>query len=258
MADAHLDRVRTQFARQADAYARMAQTRDERALEALVAIAGTRPEHRVLDVACGPGFLTLAFAARCAEAVGVDATPEWRERAQAEAARRGLENVRFETGDAEALRFDAGTFDRVACRAAFHHFPRPERVLAEMKRVARPEGRLLLADMLGSDDPSRATLHDRIERLCDPTHVRALPPAEFARLFAEAGLEPEREIPSSIDYDAEEWMAHGGPGEGTAREIVALLEGAIEGDRAGLRVRREDGRLRFTHRVAVFLLRPRA
>src|SRR5262245_66260877 len=82
----------------------MRQITDERGLAALVALADTKPEDHALDVACGPGFLTLAFAARCAEAVGFDATPAFVERAAAEAARRGAANARFESGDAERLR----------------------------------------------------------------------------------------------------------------------------------------------------------
>ena len=257
MADSHLDRVREQFTRQADAYAGMAQTRDERALAGIVSLAGAGPGDRVLDVACGPGFLTLAFASRCAEATGVDATESWLDRARAEARRRGLANARFEAGDATALPFADARFDLVSCRAAFHHFPAPERVLAEMKRVAKPGGRLVVADMLGDEDAARAERHDAIERLCDPTHVRALPPSAFAALFAGAGLELLRTVPGTLEYDAEEWIAHGGPDAATAREILRRLEAAIDGDAAGLEVRREDGRLRFRHRTALYVLRHR-
>jgi hypothetical protein len=56
-------------------------------------------------------------------------------------------------------------------------------------------------------------------------------------------------------YDAEEWLAHGGPSEGAAAEIRRLLESSIAGDRAGLAVHHEGGRLRFRHRTAAFLLR---
>src|SRR5512138_2636767 len=112
----HVDRIRAQFTRQADAYADMEQTRDARAHAALVAVAGTQPTDRVLDVACGPGFLTMAFAARAREAVGVDATEAWLGRARAEATRRGLANARFEAGLATALPFPDADFDVVACR----------------------------------------------------------------------------------------------------------------------------------------------
>ena len=255
MSQSHLDEIRAQFTRQADAYAEMDQTRDQRALDALVSIAGTQPSDRILDVACGPGFLTMSFAACAAQAVGLDATPNWIARASAEAQRRGLANVRFESGDAEALPFPDARFDLVACRAAFHHFPQPARVLAEMARVAAPGGRLLIADMLGSETATKASLHDRIERLCDPTHVRAIPASEFATLFGDAGLEVARNIPTTTEYDLAEWMAHGGPSDADARAITALFDASVAGDDSDLAARRVDGKLRFRHRVAIFVLR---
>jgi hypothetical protein len=124
-----------------------------------------------------------------------------------------------------------------------------------MARVTKSGGTLLVADLLGSDDPAQAALHDRIERLCDPTHVRALPHAELQRLFRAQGLELLREPTSELHYDVEEWIAHGGPDAATAAQIRALLESSMEGDRAGLAVYRRDGRLRFRHRTAAFVLR---
>jgi ubiquinone/menaquinone biosynthesis C-methylase UbiE len=252
----HLDEIRRQFTRQADAYAAMPQTKDEAAHAGLVALVGAQPNDRVLDVACGPGFLTLAFARRCARAQGIDATAALLERARAEALRSGLRNVQFGLGNAEALPCGDATFDVVACRAAFHHFERPERVLAEMRRVVTPDGRLLVADMLGSEGPAKAAYHDRIERLCDPTHVRALPASEFERLFAAARLEVTARPSGVMHSDVEEWMTHGGPTPTVAAEIVKAFEDSLAVDRCGLAVRREDGRLRFSHTVAAFVLRP--
>jgi SAM-dependent methyltransferase len=186
----------------------------------------------------------------------VDTTPALLERARRHAAENGITNLRFHLGDAEALPFTAGRFDVVTCKAAFHHLPRPERVLAEMRRVVKDGGRVMVADMLGSEDAARAGYHDRIERLCDPTHVRALPRSEFERLFRSAGLELLAAPSGSMDYDVDAWMAHGGPPAEVAAEIVRLFEASLETDRSGLAVRREGGRLRFSHRVVSFLLKP--
>jgi ubiquinone/menaquinone biosynthesis C-methylase UbiE len=255
MSDSHVERVRAQFTRQAETYAAMTQTRDEAGLRGLVAISGAGPRDRVLDVACGPGFLTMAFARSCASARGVDATPAFLERARRVAAERGISNVSFAPGDVNALPEPDGGYEVVACRAAFHHFQDPARVLAEMARVTRPGGTLLVADMLGAEEASQAALHDRIEQLCDPTHVRALPLTELERLFRAQRLEPVRSATAELYYDAEEWIAHGGPDAATAARILELLEASMDGDRAGLAVYRKDGRLRFRHRTAAFVLR---
>ena len=253
MKNSHLDLIREQFTRTAEVYARTRQATDKRGLEALVGLSGATSTDRSLDVACGPGFLTLAFARRCAEATGFDATDAFLGLARAEAEVRGLRNVGFEHGDAERLPFADSSFEVVSCRAAFHHFPRPGRVLSEMVRVATPNGRILVADLLGSEDAEQAELHDRIERLCDPTHVRALPESEFGRLAAGAGLMTAHDVRSTLDNDLDEWITHGAQEEAARREIVSLMESCLADDRVGLRVRREEGRLRFTHQVAVFV-----
>jgi ubiquinone/menaquinone biosynthesis C-methylase UbiE len=249
-----LERIQDQFTRTADIYARMRQATDERSLDALVALCDPPQGTRALDVACGPGFLTLALARRCAQATGFDATDAFIELARAEAMERGQSNLRYRQGDALALPFDDGAFGLVTCRAAFHHFPSPEKILAEMCRVSAVGGRILVADLLGNENGEQAALHDRIERLCDPTHERALPATRFHTLFEESGLAIVHDIRSTIGYELTEWIDHGAPPEGDRREIVALMEASIQGDRAGLDVRREDGRLHFRHCTAAFVL----
>jgi ubiquinone/menaquinone biosynthesis C-methylase UbiE len=255
MADEHVERIRAQFTRQAEAYSGMRVTRDEESMRRLVALVGTQGSDRVLDVACGPGFLTLAFAEKAARVLGVDATEALLHLGRGRAAQRGVANVEFAEGDATRLELPDASFDIVSCRAAFHHFPEPARVLAEMARVARPGGRLVVVDMLGSRDPEKAARRDEVERLCDPTHVRALPEAEFAALFRDAGLEVVQTVKVPLDQDVDEWLEHGGPPDADAARARQLLESSIDGDLFDLHTRREDGRLRFTYDGVVFVLR---
>lgn len=205
----------------------------------------------MLDVACGPAFLTMAFAEACGSAVGLDATEALLELARREAERRGLANLSFVSGEAEQLDFDDGSFDIVSCRAAFHHFAGPEAILHEMVRVARSGGALLIVDMLASEDAAKAKTHNRIDRLCDPTHVRALPASEFDALFAAAALEVEARPGSTLDYEVGEWIEHGGPSEETATDIRRELEASIDPDRTGLHVRRERGGLKIVYPLRV-------
>jgi ubiquinone/menaquinone biosynthesis C-methylase UbiE len=250
-----IEKVRDQFTKQADAYIRSAQATNEAGLRGLVTLSGAQPGHSALDVACGPGFLTMAFAARCASAVGFDATDVFLERARREAARRAIPNIEFRAGDAEQLPFADASFDVVACRAAFHHFARPARVLAEMVRVLKADGRILVADLVASEDAAKAAYQDRIERLCDPSHARALPESELARILAQEDLELVARPRSTLHYSVEEWLDHGGPNEAATREILALFEATLDEDRSGLAVRREEGVLRFSHTAVAFVAR---
>lgn len=122
--------------------------RRERLFGRLVALAGTTPGDQVLDVGCGPGYLT-ALAARAAapggSALGID--PSGPMIAQARRLRAGG-NCAFEPGRAEAIEAADGRFDVVLSSLAVHHIPAPVRAtaFAELHRVLRPGGRLLIAD----------------------------------------------------------------------------------------------------------------
>ncbi len=250
-----LGRIQRQFRRQALAYERLASVTDAEALARLVAVSGATASDRVLDVACGPAFLSMTFAERCAAVVGVDGTDVFLDHAGAEARRRGLGNLRFVLGDVERMPLADRVFDVAACRAAFHHFPSPDVVLREMMRVSRPGARLLIADQVASEDAAKAALHNEIERLCDPTHVRALAESELQGMFASLGLSVAFCGRATIDYTVAEWMSHGGPAAEVAQEIERKMRTSIDGDRAGLAVRVEDGELRFSHTAVAFVLR---
>jgi ubiquinone/menaquinone biosynthesis C-methylase UbiE len=77
---AHKAVVQEEFTRQADAYSIAPTVADPGRIAQLVEATSPSPEARVLDVACGPGFLALAFAQRCREAVSESTSPtlHWR------------------------------------------------------------------------------------------------------------------------------------------------------------------------------------
>ena len=120
-----------------------------RSYRKLVVAAEVRPGDGVLDVGCGPGYLTRMLAQAVGPqgaATGIDAAPENTEYATRKA--RGLANCRFQPGTAEALDFPDGAFDVVVSSLVMHHLPEEGRLGAvrEMRRVLRPGGTLLLAD----------------------------------------------------------------------------------------------------------------
>jgi SAM-dependent methyltransferase len=196
----------------------------------------------------------MVFARRCAEGVGLDATEAMLSKARTEAKKRGLSNVQFEKGRATALPFGPASFDIVSCRAAFHHFPEPGLVLKEMCRVLKPRGKVLIADTLTSEDPKEADVHNEIERLCDPTHIRALTATEFHELFQITRLEIVTDLPGRITYDLNGWILHGGSSADLEAEIRCRFEEALKKDNTGLRVRRKEGKILFTHQTLVLVV----
>jgi len=105
----------------------------------------------VLDVGCGTGEILARLAGKYPRATftGIDLEEPHLERAAARCAELGG-RVRFERGDAMALRFADASFDRVVCRHLVQAVPDAVRVLAEIQRVLRPGGRVhLIAEDYG-------------------------------------------------------------------------------------------------------------
>jgi SAM-dependent methyltransferase len=247
----HREQILDQFSRQAVPFSQAAPMRDASILELLADTSAVGPEDTVLDVACGPGLVACAFAARARHVTGLDLTPAMLERAHAHAEASGLRNVSWRCADVLPLPFADASFTRVISRLAFHHFAEPGRVLAEMKRVCAPGGRVMVADLYASEDPTKADCFHRMEMLRDPSHLRALPLSQLRGLFAEAGLTPDREAHYDIDNELDSWLARSFPAPGSEPEIRRMFEVAMADDGFGLRLRRQDEKTWFTFPVVV-------
>jgi ubiquinone/menaquinone biosynthesis C-methylase UbiE len=101
----------------------------------LLDAAEVREGMAVLDVGCGPGYVSAAATGRGATAVGVDFSGE-----MVGIARRMLSGTEFREGDAQNLAFADETFDRVLANFALLHLTSPERACAEACRVLKPGG----------------------------------------------------------------------------------------------------------------------
>ena len=113
-------------------------------------LARIQPGDAVLDVGCGTGTLALAVQRRLGSAgrvAGVDPGAEQIARARAKAARRNAP-IEFQVGVIEQLPFPDSTFDVVLSTLMMHHLPAPlkRQGLAEIARVLKPGGRLVIAD----------------------------------------------------------------------------------------------------------------
>ncbi len=104
------------------------------------------PHHRLLDVGCGPGTVSVDLAGRVGEVVGVDTSAAVVEAARATAADAGRDNASFSVADAYALPFPDASFDVVHAHQLLQHLTDPVAALREMRRVARPGGWVAVRD----------------------------------------------------------------------------------------------------------------
>lgn len=249
----HKSIVRDEFTKQADAYAAAPVITSEQRLARLVAAIAPRSSDRAVEVATGPGYVAMALAAECAEVVGLDLTEAPLKIAERTRAERGIGNVSFRHGDAENLPFDDGQFDIAVCRFAFHHFERPERVLAEMRRVCRPGGTIAVEDLYASETPARAAYLNQIERLRDHSHTEALPLGGLAAMYARAGIDIIRLYSDEIAVDAEGWFATARTAAEDVAEVNRMLAEDMRRDLSGMRPYVRDGRLFFWQRTVALI-----
>jgi SAM-dependent methyltransferase len=160
----------------------------------------------LLDIGCGTGddvrVLAQAVGPR-GWSVGIDTSAVMIEEAQRRHATSGL-SVAFTVGDAQHLAFADASFDRCRAERVLMHLDHPARALAEMVRVVRPGGKIVVFDMdwgmMFVDSPYQETTRTIIHAFSDGMRHgwmgRSLP-----RLFQAAGLADVTCVPHTVHLD---------------------------------------------------------
>jgi ubiquinone/menaquinone biosynthesis C-methylase UbiE len=247
----HDSRILDQFTRQAAPFAGAAAIRNQEALDRIVQWAETGPDDTVLDVACGPGLLACAFARVAKHATGVDMTPAMLEQARKTQQEQGLKNVSWLPGNVYSLPFPPARFSIVSSRFVFHHLQDPLAALNEMKRACEPGGRIVVADM--SPIPSKADALNSVERLRDPSHVRALPLNELRMLFEKTGLSTPQLTSYRMEGELEDLLSRSFPNEGDADRVRKAFADSLADDALDLNTRQENGKIYYSFPVAVLV-----
>ena len=120
-----------------------------------------------------------------------------------------------------------------------------------MQRVCAPGGRVVVADVQTASDPVKAAAFNRMEKLRDPSHVRAMPIAELRGLFGVAGLREPRTIAYELRDELENLLQRSFPYPGDDGKIREMFAASAIDDRLGISVRREEDRIHYAYPVAV-------
>jgi SAM-dependent methyltransferase len=210
---------RDYFGKNASHYATSQVHKSGPSLSALIKLAAPTKSDFALDVATGTGHTAIAVAPFVQQVTGVDLTPRMLEEAGRLAAEAQLDNVTFVEGTAESLPFSDANFSLVTSRHAPHHFRHVDRFLSEVRRVLKPDGRLVMSDQIALS-PDAFDWIDFWERTRDPSHFRQRTIDEWKALVADAGLawNEHQIVPYRLEFD---WWVKTAGANGYA---VAALE----------------------------------
>jgi ubiquinone/menaquinone biosynthesis C-methylase UbiE len=214
------DATRERFAKTAERVAALQDARAAELEEKVVRFVAPTGDERVLDSGSGSGALAFALAPHVREVVAVDLVPELLEQGRKRAER--FPNVSFAEGDATKLPFELASFDLAGSLRTLHHIARPELAVAELARVTRLGGRVLVVDQIAPVDPLVALELNAFERARDPSHARALADIDLRHLFEANGLVLLRGEYEREPRDLDSYLELAGC-EGEARERAATL-----------------------------------
>lgn len=146
--------------------------------------------------------------------------------------------------DATALPYRDNTFSLVTARFSLYNLGDPDHVLRELLRVCRPDGRVIIADLVRGNlaGPER----DRIERLRDPDHPGTPSIARLTELITSAGGSIRRLDVFTVERPVEPWLAGACDNAAADRIREALLDEVDGGLKTGAKPRVIGGELWFT------------
>jgi SAM-dependent methyltransferase len=132
--------------------------------------------------------------------------------------------------------FDDASFDLVVTRYSAHHWPNLAQALRECLRVLRPGGRLIVSDIVASEDAARDTFLQTIELLRDPSHVRDHSVSQWKALLNDAGFKAEvvKLWPVPLNFD--DWVARIHTPPLNIDMLKALFDGASSEVRAAMQL----------------------
>jgi ubiquinone/menaquinone biosynthesis C-methylase UbiE len=256
MSKKHQTTVQKQFTSTAEAFSKFAVRDNPEIIAEKVRFLKPQPEMVFLDIACGPGALVLAMAPALQYAYGMDLTGEMLRMARQFQTEKPVANAAFIRGEGERIPYPDGTFDLVSCQYAFHHMLKPELIMQEMVRVAKPGGRVFVDDTLGPESDEKFELHNRIEVVRDPSHTRSLRLTTFLRMFDQLGLEIVTQSFRRHKRSFNQWMLRAGHPPEDKRYVEArrLIQSSASGDKAGYSPQVKADDIEIAHNEGMFLV----
>lgn len=222
------DVVTEQFGKTANAYlssAVHAQGADLVLMQECARRHGKQGKPHVLDLGCGAGHASFAVAPVAQSVVAYDLAQPMLDVVDCARVQRGLHNIRTQQGDVARLPFADASFDMVVTRFSAHHWNDVAGALAEAWRVLRPNGTLLVVDIVAPKTALYDSTLQAVEMLRDASHVRDYRSCEWGAKFDNAGFTHSLRSVWKLTMQFDEWVAR----MRTPAERVAAIRNLFDG-----------------------------
>jgi hypothetical protein len=122
-----------------------------------------------------------------------------------------------------------------------------------MARVCRPGGRVAVMDTIVSDDPCKAEMFNRMEKLRDPSHAEALTHSAMLDCFQDAGLPAPTITPYKMKVELEALLKTSFPEDGNREVVREMIVTSLEHDALGVDTYAKDGRVYFSYPIGIYV-----
>lgn len=215
--------VASQFGPRADAYVTSSVHAQGEDLQRIAGWAAARKPARALDLGCGGGHVAFALAPHAGEVIAYDLSPDMLAAVAKTAAGKGLANIAVQQGRVESLPFADASFDMLVSRYSAHHWRGFDAALMEARRVLKPGGVAVFADIVAPADKLSDTWMQTIELLRDPSHQRDYSEAEWRDALERAGFKPGEPFTHRLRLEFSSWLARMATPPVQAEAIRALF-----------------------------------
>lgn len=207
MPRSHEALVESQFGPKAAAYVRSAVHASGEDLDVLEEIVRQSAPARALDLGAGGGHVTYRLARHATKVTASDLSADMLAAVEATARDKGLTNVETRAASAEALPFEAGAFDFLACRFSAHHWRGFEAGLREARRVLADGAPAIFIDAVATGSAAMDTHLQAVELLRDTSHVRDYRASEWLEALNRSGFSVRATKAWRLRMDFPTWIA---------------------------------------------------
>ncbi|UOQ91647.1 class I SAM-dependent methyltransferase [Halobacillus shinanisalinarum] len=224
MSEKMKQRVKETFSKNNEAYVQSKVHNNQSDLDLVTQWLKPNSSWTVLDIATGGGHVARQLSPYVKTVFATDLTEKMLENTASHLT--SFDNIHYVIADAEELPFLQSSFDVVTCRIAPHHFPHPDQFISEVQRVLKQGGYFIMIDNIASENNDLDHFYNTLEKMRDPSHVRALKISEWEKLFLKYDLQLKEQLQRKKNLPFSDWLNRTLDNESEKKQVVSFIENA--------------------------------